>query len=1027
MFMAVSVNIKKIKKDINCMEIKSKFGFFRKFNLNYLDSAATTQVPDVVIRAVDQVLEFRGNPSRSSHAVALRSEEALEEARKNIGKFIGADSSEIAFSGNATGAVNLAVDSIAHLINPGDEIIVSIAEHNSNMLPYLKLVKLGARIRLVGLKDGVIDVEDIKKTLNKKTKIVAIGHCSNVLGNINDVAEIGKIIKRFNPDIFYIIDGTQAIAHLPVNVKEISADFYAFSSHKMYGSDGVGVLFVDKNIHHHQLPTQAGGGTVKNVAVTFGDEYDVISPEYHQSLVTLEGGTPNTSNIVGLSKAVNFIRSIGFEEIRKHELELLKYLLDGLKQIEEVKVFGPVGLEQKIGLVAFGLSGGYSVKELGDYLAKQKICVRYGSHCAFPLAEKIGQETLRISFGIYTQLEDIDHVLGEMKLFFDHKKGLIVNPNFELLRNKIYYKNTLVVNNAQVVIEKIKSAIYNPRETEVVVMGGHFLAIPDMQENKLWPSIKPLLPERLHGLLEEFGMTSFSLYTWELACKLVASLKSDGVSAKLVIIANDTTGINELRLSSANINNKTAEDYRDELLSQFAGKDGVPEDYLVIAKKYKLGKRDILKNGKDYFWRETILRGNFKQFIRKNKDYFAGVIDYTGVDDSIDLSINILDNQQIKTCSFQTFNSKTGGKFCIAELAEFMAELFGKAKEVNFDYVNTKVLNSKFNAKHKMIVTFSPAMCDNAVVRAGELYTKLFLQERGFGSFKFFNIPLGPNAERNLAIGTEIKYISDKDALEELDVETTPNFGGLWRLAAYKLVYNANAYADEIESLFNKINISKQSKILDTCVGPGFLATELLQKGYNVSTADISNDSVKPFKEVLKELGIKHEVVQSSWLDLPKYFKPESFDVLFNRGNTLIYADGGWHEKIKVNKERTLAAIEKTLKIYFDLLKKGGYLYVDKFRDSEIPDKKVVARLNIKDINEQKDVIFYVERKPAENIRVAQMLLRDKNGVEDGLLNMVYDLSEDEMEALIKKVGFSSVERLKLKEEKHFVVWLAKK
>ena len=163
------------------MEIKSKFEFFRRNNLNYLDSAATTQVPDLVIRAVDQVLNYRGNPSRSAHSPAKKSEELLVEARENIARFIGAGSQEIVFTNNATDSINLAVDAIADHIKTGDEIVVGISEHHSNLLPYLKLVKKGAKIRTVGLKDGIISPEEIRLVLNDKTKIVAIAHCSNVL------------------------------------------------------------------------------------------------------------------------------------------------------------------------------------------------------------------------------------------------------------------------------------------------------------------------------------------------------------------------------------------------------------------------------------------------------------------------------------------------------------------------------------------------------------------------------------------------------------------------------------------------------------------------------------------------------------------------------------------------------------------------------------------------------------------------------------------------------------------------------
>ena len=263
--------------------------------------------------------------------------------------------------------------------------------------------------------------------------------------------------------------------------------------------------------------------------------------------------------------------------------------------------------------------------------------------------------------------------------------------------------------------------------------------------------------------------------------------------------------------------------------------------------------------------------------------------------------------------------------------------------------------------------------------------------------------------------------------LEELDVEKEPNVSELWKLTEYKLLYNAEEYVNEMEELFKSLGLSKNSDYLDTCVGPGFFCTELLERGYNLKTADKNQYMIEPFLETLKEKGIEHEVTLSSWLDLPKHFKKNSFDMLFNRGNTLIYADGGWNERKIPDKKKTLRALKKTLQIYYNLLKKGGYLYVDKYRDSEIPAKKVVAKLNIKSTKQEKDIIFHVKRKPEKNIRYAQGLLRDKNGKETGLPNMAYDLTEDEMEDLLKQVGFSSIKKLNLRNEKHFVVWLAKK
>jgi len=743
------------------MGIKSRFPFFRKNNYTYLDSAATTQVPDVVIQGVLQTLEYRGNPGRSAHTLSERNQKIVDKARLMVASFIGAKTKEIVFTNNTTDSINLAVDSILDQIAENDVILISIAEHHSNMLPYLKCVKRGAKIKIVGIKNGIIEPDDIKKELSSKTKIVAVAHCSNVLGNINDVEKISKIVKDFNEDIFLIVDGTQAVAHIPVDVKKINADFYAFSSHKCYGPDGVGVLYINEKIHHFLSPQRAGGGTVKNIAITFEKEGDIISPEFDNSLSKLEGGTANVSNIVGLSKAVGFLRSLSFDRIRKHELELTKQLLEGLGDIKDVIIYGPKDIENKIGVVSFGLKKG-NLQNLGQHLNSEKICVRYGSHCAFPLAENMGGESLRVSFGVYNTEEDVEHFLSEVKFYLNKLRGEFKNPNLDALKHILYQKHTHIVNSESLIVDLVEKAIRKPKETSVVVMGGHFLGIPDATENKFWPSIKDILPKRLHGLLEEFGMTTFPIFTFNIATDIIASLKKKKVDAKLLIIANDTTAINELRLSSANKDKKTAEQYRNELLEMFAGKDGLPNLYEKILSKRNLDKSDIITYGQDYFFRETLLRASFKNFISKNKKYFSGMIDYKVENDNdIDVSINILDNQEIKSCTFDTFNSKTGGKFCIVEVAQLAAELFGVSPKVDFQYLIERVKN-KTSLPNKIFVMLSPAMCNNAVNSAAELYIKLFLQGDKNGSFKFFNIPFGPKAEITLKGGVEVTEISNK-------------------------------------------------------------------------------------------------------------------------------------------------------------------------------------------------------------------------------------------------------------------------
>jgi len=1011
---------------VNQIELKSKFEFFRKNNIVYLDNAATTQVPDSVVNSVNSILEYRGNPHRGAHLVAEFNGKLLDESRENVAKFINSSSEEIVFTNNTTDSINLASDLIASIIEKGDEIVIPVSEHHSNILPFDKLVKLGAKIKVANLKDSKVDLGDLKKKITKKTKVVVLGHISNVLGSLNPVEELGNYLKKNYPKIVYVVDGAQAVAHVPVDVKKIKCDFYAFSSHKMYGPCGVGVLFVSKEIFNLLKPLRAGGGTVKGVHfVKEGDNFDLVV-DLKKDLTILEGGTPNTSNIVGLSKAVNFIRSVGFDFVEEHEKELITQLLNGLKKIEGIKIYGSDKAEKGKSLVSFSLED-IPTNEVGEQLDKRKICIRHGSHCAFPLIDYLGKETLRVSLGVYNDESDIDTFLQELKLIIDKKRGLIKNKNLEILREKNYYKNMFVVNSKEQILEKIKASFYEKKDTEIIIMAGHFLGIPDLETNTFYPSIKSMIPERLHCLLNEFGMTSFPIYTWDFGCQIVSDLKKEGYNAKLSIIANDTTGINELRLSPANKQNKTAEQYEKEFLEKF-GVKSLPENYKVILNKYGLNEKDLLENQGKITFDEKGLRARFKTFIDQNKEYFDGVLNYTMLKDgSWDLSINLIDNQEIKTCRFDTFNSKTGGKFCIVEVCQFIAELFGKAKETDFNYTSERVLNPKSQAKHKVLVMLTPAMCDDAVSSGAQLYIKLMLQEKAEGSFKFFNVPLGPDSSRYLATGATIKYLSDKDALEEINAEKEPDFPVLWRTCEEKLLYDAESYTDEIEDLFKKVGINKKSSILDTCVGPGFFCINLLKRGYNLKTADKSKTMIKPFEEELKEKGIKHKTIISKWLDLEKHFKKNSLDFMFNRGNTFIYSGGGWNENIKIDKKKFIDSYKKTLKIYYHLLKKGGYLYIDKFKDSEIPAKKVVAKLNIKNPKKQEDIIFYVEKRPEQGTRWAQMLLRDSEGNEKGLPNIAYDLTEDEMEDLLKEAGFKSIERLKLKNERHFVVWLAKK
>lgn len=730
---------------------RKKFKVFRQSNYVYLDSAAMTPTPTSVVNAVQQALDFRGNPNRSAHPLAQRSGRILDESRKTIADFIGAESDEIVFTKNTTDGINLAVEALSHLFEDGDVIVLSTMEHHSNMLPYLKLRRRGVHTKFVSTDERCIKPEDVVKALTPQTKIVAVSHCSNVLGTINDVVAIGKAVKQYNKDIIYIIDGAQAVAHISVNVKKINCDMYAFSGHKMYGPDGIGILYIKKEIHHLLSPARAGGGSVNDVAITRGATHDIISPDYDGTLSMLEGGTPNISGAAGLAEAVNFLTDIGMDKIREHEIKLTQELIDRLDKINHLIIHGPKDAHKRVGLVSIAIDG-ISPKELGTYLAGNDICVRYGSHCAFPLTNELGHETVRLSIGLYNTEEDINLAAEEIENFVAQKNGESKNKNLPLIKNIVVPKKEILIRDLKQVEENIRE-FSKQNDSEILIMGGHFLGIPDMEKNTFYPSIAAMIPDRLHGVLEEFGMTKFPLVTFDLAAQMVSRLKNDNIKAKLFIIANDTTGINELRLSSANKEKKTADKYRQELLAAFAGEMGIPHVYLEILEKYNLTLQDVVKFGDNYFARETILRKNFKSFVSKNKKFFNGLIDYKADDESIDVSIKVLDNNDVKTCTFDTFHSKTGGTFCVVEVAQALAELFGKSEGVSFDYLNQKVLNPLIKSENNALVMLTPAMCDGAVTRGGELYVKLFQREQTKGKFKFINIPFGPHTEESLKEG----------------------------------------------------------------------------------------------------------------------------------------------------------------------------------------------------------------------------------------------------------------------------------
>lgn len=376
----------------------------------YLDNAATTQKPDCVIEAMKKYLETsNANPHRGAYELSAEATTEYEGARERAAEFINAKKvREIVFTKNATDAINLVADSWAEpRLSAGDEILISIAEHHSNLLPWQNLArKKDAVLKYVYTdEEGKLSLDDIENACSKRTKIVAIGHISNVLGIENPVAEIAKIAHK-NGAIF-VVDGAQSVPHIPVDVQEIDADFLAFSAHKMLGPDGIGVLYGKSELLEQMEPVTFGGGIVEDV-----QEQSVA---YLDAPLKFEAGTPDVLGAVGLKAAMDYISSVGFDEITKRERALTRRIVEKLLEIPEVTIYGDKTGDRRTGIVAFNVKDVHP-HDVASILDNSAIAIRAGHHCAQPLLKHMGTHSCcRASVYFYNELEEIDIFAQELK------------------------------------------------------------------------------------------------------------------------------------------------------------------------------------------------------------------------------------------------------------------------------------------------------------------------------------------------------------------------------------------------------------------------------------------------------------------------------------------------------------------------------------------------------------------------------------------------------------------------------------
>ena len=372
--------------------------------LIYLDNASTTQKPSSVIEKIeDYYKKTNSNIHRGVHYLSQKSTEEYESSRLKIHKFIGSQSSkEIVFVKGTTEAINLVANSyVKPLLSKGDNVIISQMEHHANIVPWQMITKeKQSEIRIIPMdKNGDLILDKVDELIDKNTKFISVNHVSNTLGTINPIEKL--IAKAHDNNIRIMIDGAQAIQHMRVNVKEMNADFYCFSGHKMYGPTGIGILYGKQEILENMQPYQGGGDMIKSV--TFEKTI------YNDIPNRFEAGTPNIVGAIGLGEAIDFIESITIEKIEKQEMELLDYATKRINSIKDVKIIG--NSNKKASVISFVIDDVHP-HDIGTIMDKLGIAIRAGHHCTQPIMDFYEiPATARASFAIYNTKEDVDKLV----------------------------------------------------------------------------------------------------------------------------------------------------------------------------------------------------------------------------------------------------------------------------------------------------------------------------------------------------------------------------------------------------------------------------------------------------------------------------------------------------------------------------------------------------------------------------------------------------------------------------------------
>lgn len=391
-------------------DYKKDFPLLREHrDIIYFDNAATSQKPDCVIKAEeDFYTQHNANPLRGSYPLSVEATDIYENSRIKVQKFINAASNrEIIFTRNSTESLNLIAYSYGLTnVNAGDKVLVSGMEHHSNMLPWQMVTKMkGAELEYIECADdGSVDLERIKEQITDNTKIVAITQVSNVLGRVNPIKEIAKLAHEKGAVI--VVDGTRSIPHIRIDVQDLDADFFVFSGHKIFGPMGIGVLYGKEKLLDAMPPFLTGGEMIDSVRRD-GATYAELPHKF-------EAGTVNARGAAGLAAALDYVDSIGYEEMQKREEEVIRYVMEGMKKIPHVHILGSQNPKEHLGIVSFAVDGVHP-HDVNEILIADGICIRAGHHCAQPLLNSLGyNSTARRSFMFYNTIREGEKFLKSL-------------------------------------------------------------------------------------------------------------------------------------------------------------------------------------------------------------------------------------------------------------------------------------------------------------------------------------------------------------------------------------------------------------------------------------------------------------------------------------------------------------------------------------------------------------------------------------------------------------------------------------